>query len=96
MKSIECELPYVGSEYELSYLELNDLIYLVVSSYFIPFPKDDFLFEKGDSGRSLPYEVQNHMHSNFTTPMLYAKNHSKFQFFFCRVIKPLELYFVNF
>jgi hypothetical protein len=33
---------------------------------------------------------------NFATPMLYAKNHSKFHNFFCGAIKPLELYFVNF
>jgi hypothetical protein len=25
-------------------------------------------------GRSLPYEVQNHVRSNFATPILYAKN----------------------
>jgi hypothetical protein len=29
-------------------------------------------------GRSLPYEVQNHVRPNFATPMLYAKNHAKF------------------
>jgi hypothetical protein len=33
-------------------------------------------------GRSLPYEVQNHVRPNFATPMLYAKNHSKFHKFF--------------
>ena len=47
-------------------------------------------------GRSLPYEVQNHVHLNFATPMLYAKNHLKFHNFFCGAINPLELYFVNF
>jgi hypothetical protein len=47
-------------------------------------------------GRSLPYEVQNHVRPNFATPMLYAKNHSKFYKVFCTTIKPLELYFVNF
>jgi hypothetical protein len=47
-------------------------------------------------GRSLPYEVQNHVHPNFAIPMLYAKNHSKFYKVFCTTIKPLELYFVNF
>jgi hypothetical protein len=47
-------------------------------------------------GRSLPYEVQNYVRPDFATPMLYAKNHSKFHNFFCRAIKPSELYFVNF
>jgi hypothetical protein len=47
-------------------------------------------------GTSLPNEVQNHVRPNFATPMLYAKNHSKFHNFFCRAIKPLELYFANF
>jgi hypothetical protein len=46
-------------------------------------------------GRSLLNEVQNHVRPNFATPMLYTKNHSKFHNFFCRAIKPLELYFVN-
>ena len=46
--------------------------------------------------RSLPYEVQNHVRPNFATTMLYAKNHSKFYKVFCTIIKPLELYFVNF
>jgi hypothetical protein len=49
-----------------------------------------------DQVRSLPYEVQNHMRPNFTTPILYAKNHSKFYNFFCRATEPLDLYFVNF
>jgi hypothetical protein len=48
------------------------------------------------SGRSLLYEVQNHVWPNFATLMLYAKNHSKFHNFFYRAIKPLELYFMNF
>jgi hypothetical protein len=47
-------------------------------------------------GRSLPYEVQNHVRPNLTTPMLYAKNHSKIHKYFCRAVKPMELYFVNF
>jgi hypothetical protein len=47
-------------------------------------------------GRSLPYEVQNHVRPNFAIPMLYTKNHSKFYKVFCTTIKPLELYFVNF
>ena len=47
-------------------------------------------------GRSLPYEVQNHVRPNFAIPILYAKNHSKFHKYFCGAIKPLELYFVNF
>jgi hypothetical protein len=29
-------------------------------------------------GRSLRYEVQNHVRPNFATPMLYAKNYAKF------------------
>jgi hypothetical protein len=50
----------------------------------------------GCPGRSLLYEVQNHVRPNFATPMLYAKNHSKFHNFFCTAIKALELYFVHF
>jgi hypothetical protein len=44
------------------------------------------------SGRSLPYEVQNHVRPNFATPILYAKNHSKFHNFFCKAMKSSELY----
>jgi hypothetical protein len=47
-------------------------------------------------GRSLPYEVQNHVCPNFATPMLYAKNHAKFHKKICIAIKALELYFVHF
>jgi hypothetical protein len=47
-------------------------------------------------GKSLLYEVQKYVHPKFATPMLYAKNYSKFHNFFCRAIKPLKLYFVNF
>jgi hypothetical protein len=32
----------------------------------------------GAPGKSLPYEIQNHVRPNFATPMLYAKNHSIF------------------
>ena len=51
---------------------------------------------QGFLGRSLPYEVQNHVLLNFAAPMLYTKNHSKFHRFFWRAIKPLEFYFVKF
>jgi hypothetical protein len=54
------------------------------------------LYAHLDPGRSLPYEIQNHVRPNFATPMLYVKNHSKFYKVFCTTIKPLELYFVNF
>jgi hypothetical protein len=47
-------------------------------------------------GRSFPYEVQNHVRPNFATPILYAKNHSKFHKKICTAIKALELYFVHF
>jgi hypothetical protein len=76
-------------------------LFILISVFVISYRIVSFLFQitcewTHFSGKSLPYEVQNHVRPSFVTPMLYAKNHSKFHKKIYRAVKPLELYFVNF